>query len=144
MPVGHGHTMAPVRAPVACPGLVLSTCRCETRGDHKAFCFNTDQSQLRTLSLPTDSVSGEGLELHVEFRPLRFGSIWVEGFGWGCNRIKRLHEQCSAAPKTLPGPCNVWLGFFFPPMVLAFCLFLDVLHIITGRRELLQTSLASH
>lgn len=30
-------------------------------------------------------------------------------------------------------------GFgFFPPMVLAFCLFLDVLRIVTGRRELLQ------
>lgn len=28
-------------------------------------------------------------------------------------------------------------GFFFP-MVLAFCLFLDVLRIVTGRRELLQ------
>lgn len=91
---------------------------CETRGHHKAFCLNRDQSQLRSLALPIDSVSGEELKLklklHGKFRPLRFGSVWVEGFGWGCHRIKRFHEQCSAAPKTPPGPCNVWLDFFFP------------------------------
>lgn len=122
MPVGHSHTTAPVRAPVAC--------RCETRDDHKAFCFNTDQSQLRALSLPTDS--GEGLKLHLEFRPLRFGSIWVESFGWGCHRIKRLHEQCSAAPKTLPGPCNVWLGFFPPWLWLFACFWMSCISLLVG------------
>lgn len=34
---------------------------CETRGHHKAFCSNRDQSQLRALALPINSASGEGL-----------------------------------------------------------------------------------
>lgn len=103
------HTgLCPAQAPAVCAGLVLSSCKGETRGDHKTFGLNTGQSQLRALSLPTDSLSG--LKLPVEFRPLRFGSFQVEGFGWGCHSIKRLHEQCSAAPR----PLQCVAGYFFP------------------------------
>lgn len=86
---------------------MLTRYRFETRWDHKAFYLNGDKRQLRALALPINTFSREGLKLHLDFRPTRFSGVWVEGFGSGCRRIKRLREQCSATPRILPGPCNV-------------------------------------
>lgn len=109
MAVGYGNTKRLCSCLRCCSlaWVMLSGCRSDTRWDHKAICLSRFKRQLKALAFLINMFSGGRLKLHSDFRPTKFDSLWVEGFDCRCRRIKRVCEQCSMTPKTLPAPCYV-------------------------------------